>query len=346
MALPSDPVGRALAQMVARDRYERWLQQEVQTILEAGLRDVATGMITGYGNLTPGQMSRRAALFKQIARQLSASYGEGRDFMMAQMKSFAGIESRATIGHFRNLVADSPTAELTLANLTRAEVRAIAEFPIAGLNIGDWFEKQASDMNVAIKGQIQLGLMGGEGPEQIVAKRLLPFRETLETPGLLPRTRRSTLALVRTTTTTIQTQATFSTLESIGPELVPAYRYVAVRDARTTAICRALDGKVFRFDDPRAKRPPQHVNCRSTIVAEPDYEALGIPAPNTIDGGFTMGSYAGWLRQQDDSTQNDILGRAGAALFRDGTTDLAGLITADGRKMSNKALAELYGVAA
>lgn len=346
MALPSDPVGRALAQMVARDRYERWLNDEVQRILEAGLRDVAATMVTQFGTLTPNQLQRRAVLFKQIGRQLAATYGEGRDFMMAQMKSFAGIESRATIGHFRNLVADSPDAELTLANLTKAEVRAIAQFPIAGLGIGDWFEKQASDMNVAIRAQIQLGLMNGEGPEKIVSTRLLPTRETLEAPGVLPRTRRGTLALVRTTTTTIQTQATYATLESIGPELCPAYRYVAVRDARTTPICRALDGKVFRFDDPKAKRPPQHVNCRSTIVAVPDYAKLGIPAPNTVKGGLTMGSYAGWLQSQSAAAQDDILGRPAAALFRSGKASLSDLVNADGRKMSNKALAEVYGVAA
>ena len=346
MALPSDPVGRSLVQMLARDRYERWLLGEVQSLLERGLRELATSLITDYADLTPGQMARRSRLFKQVARQLAATYGQCADFMQAQMKSYAGIEARATIDHFRNLVADSPTAEVTLANLTRAEVKAIAEFPIAGLGIGDWFEKQATDMHVAIRGQIQLGLMNGETVQAIVSKRLMPTAATLETPGILPRTRRSTLALVRTTTTTIQTQARFDSLASIGPELVPAYRYVAVRDARTTPICRALDGKVFRFDDPKAKRPPQHVNCRSTIVAEPDYQALGIPRPNTVKGGFTMGSYAEWLREQSTAMQNDILGTAGATLFRSGKATLADLVNSDGRRMTNKALAAAYGVAA
>jgi SPP1 gp7 family putative phage head morphogenesis protein len=174
----------------------------------------------------------------------------------------------------------------------------------------------------------------------------MPDTPTLETPGAPQRSKRSTLTLVRTTTTTIQTQATYETLKNIGDDLVPAYRYVAVRDGRTTPICRALDGQTFRFDDPKAKRPPQHPNCRSTIVAAVDYKALGLPAPNTVKGGFTMGSYAGWLREQDTAAQEAILGKPAADLFRSGKAQLADLINDDGRRMTNKALASLYGVAA
>jgi len=343
--LPSDPIGRALAQLISQDRYERWLRSETESILERGLKEIVTTMLTTYADLTPGARARIDKLFAQINRELARSYGQGADFMNAQMKSFAGIEARATTAHFKALVADSPDAELTIQNLTRAEIKSIAEFPIAGLGISDWFEKQASDMNAAIRGQIQLGLLNGEGTRQI-ARRILPDIPSADTPGVFPRTKRSTLALVRTTVTTIHTQARYETLANIGDDLVPAYRYVAVRDGRTTPLCRALDGNVYRFDDPKGKRPPQHINCRSTIVAETNYEALGLPRPNTIKGGFTMGNYADWLRDQSAAAQADILGKQAADLFRSGKATLAELINADGRKMTNKALAATYGVAA
>jgi SPP1 gp7 family putative phage head morphogenesis protein len=345
VALPSDPVGRALAQLLARDRYERWLRGEVESVLEAGLKKIVTLLVTDYANLSPAALARRTKLFAQINRQLAASYGEGSDFMVAQMKSYAGIEARATIAHFKDLVADSPTAEVTIQNLTRAEVKAIAEFPIAGLGISDWFEKQASDMNAAIRGQIQLGLLNGEGPATI-ARRVWNDAPSPEMPGVFPRAKRSALALVRTTTTTIQAQAAYESMKEAGDEYVPAYRYVAVRDARTTPICRALDGKVFRFDDPKAKRPPQHLNCRSTIIAEVNYERLGIPKPNTLKGGLTMGSYADWLREQTPAAQNTLLGETAAGLFRNRRATLADLINADNRRLTNKALAATYGVAA
>lgn len=338
--LPQDPVGRALVQMIARDRYERWLSSEITALLEAGFKEIVATMITDYGDMTQFQIARRARLFAMINRQLAVSYGQADTFMQAQMRTFVGIEARATTEQLRSVVAESPTMDLTISNLTRAEVKAIAEFPIAGLGIGEWFEKQASDMNAATRGQIQLGLLNGEGPTEI-ARRLVPPDD--KSPAVLRRARANAETLVRTTTTTVQTQAAYETMASIGPELVPRYRYVAVRDGRTTPICRALDGQEFRFDDPRAKRPPQHVNCRSTIVAIPDYENLGIPAPNTIKGGFTMGSYSGWLRTQPTATQDAILGQTGAKLFREERATLAELVTDDGRRMTASALQTLYG---
>lgn len=339
MALPQDPVGRALVQMLARDRYERWLQSEITALLEAGFKNIVATLVTDYADLTPYQQARRVRLFRQINRELARSYGQGADFLEGQMRSFAGIEAKATVEHFRSLVADSPTAEATIANLTRAEVKAIAEFPIAGLGIGEWFEKQANDMNAAVRGQIQLGLLNGEAATAI-ARRIVP--QDAETPAAARRARANAETLVRTATTTVQTQASYETMKSIGSDLVPRYRYVAVRDGRTTPICRALDGREFAFDDPQAKRPPQHPNCRSTIVAIANYDALGIAPPNTVKGGYTMGSYSGWLRTQPAGTQDAILGAAGAKLFREERATLAELVTTDGRRMTSSALRSLY----
>lgn len=49
---------------------------------------------------------------------------------------------------------------------------------------------------------------------------------------------------------------------------IEAYQYSAIIDSRTTEICRALDGKIYRADDPYVDRitPPRHFNCRSLLV--------------------------------------------------------------------------------
>lgn len=342
MALPQDPVGRALVQMLARDRYERWLASEITALLEGGFKEIVASLVTDYADLTQFQQARRVRLFAQVNRMLARSYGQAADFLEGQMKGFVGIEARATVEHFRSLVGDSPTMELTISNLTRAEVKAIAEFPIAGLGIGEWFEKQANDMNAAVRGQIQLGLLNGESSGAI-ARRIVP--QNADAPAVTRRARANAETLIRTATTTVQTQASYETMASIGPDLVPRYRYVAVRDGRTTPICRKLDGQEFAFDDPQAKRPPQHPNCRSTIVGIADYERLGIPKPNTVKGGYTMGTYSDWLKSQPTATQDAILGGSGAKLFREGRASLGDLVADDGRRMTDGALRNLYGVA-
>jgi hypothetical protein len=212
--LPADPVGRSLVQMMARDRYERWLNTEIVALLERGFREIAATLVTDFADLTPYQQTRRLRLFGVVARELRKSYSDANKFMQGQMRDFVAIESRAHIEQVRSLVARSDIAEATLSNLTSAEVKAIAEFPIAGLGIGEWFEKQATDMNAATRGAIQLGLLNGESPQQIVG-RIIPATEN--TTAVVRRARANLQSLIRTTTTTVQTQAAYESMASIGP---------------------------------------------------------------------------------------------------------------------------------
>jgi len=50
---------------------------------------------------------------------------------------------------------------------------------------------------------------------------------------------------------------------------LPYWQYFAVVDGRETELCNTLDGKVFRSDDPfwDTYYPPNHFNCRSTVVS-------------------------------------------------------------------------------
>jgi len=52
-------------------------------------------------------------------------------------------------------------------------------------------------------------------------------------------------------------------------DYAPYWEYVGVADDRQTDICRQLDGKIYRFDDPiwASIYPPNHFNCRSMVVA-------------------------------------------------------------------------------
>lgn len=60
-------------------------------------------------------------------------------------------------------------------------------------------------------------------------------------------------------------------VEMRDPDLegfISGVEYSAIIDTRTTELCRHLDGKVFRPDDPDLDKftPPNHFNCRSILV--------------------------------------------------------------------------------
>jgi SPP1 gp7 family putative phage head morphogenesis protein len=64
------------------------------------------------------------------------------------------------------------------------------------------------------------------------------------------------------------------------------WQYFATIDGRETDLCRALDGKVFRKDDPfwTLYYPPNHFNCRSTVVTldKATVEAEGLEVIESI----------------------------------------------------------------
>ena len=75
----------------------------------------------------------------------------------------------------------------------------------------------------------------------------------------------------------IRTQVTYysnlSQLEAIKELKVDKWVYCATLDSRTSTICQEKDGKIFSVDD-RDNLPPQHVNCRSSIISYWDDELL------------------------------------------------------------------------
>ena len=71
--------------------------------------------------------------------------------------------------------------------------------------------------------------------------------------------------LVRTELNYVQNRAALDSIKDAGMKY---YRFVATLDRRTSAACRAHDGKIYPVDEgsPGTNMPPLHPHCRSTIV--------------------------------------------------------------------------------
>ena len=337
MPVPSDPRGRELYLMVSRDGYDRWLTREIESLLRNGFDDVVTSLVTRYNDLSAAQRTRQLQLFGNVDKYLSDAYGSANKFAQKQFNEYADIESSVTRAHLDALVAQGDV-DLTLDTMSKAQIRNIAAMPIAGLDLGDWFEKQATDMSTEVRRNIQMGLVAGETPQQIV-RRIMPADSSA--PAVLRNARRNAATLVRTTITTVYNNASLETMIAAGSKVTNAYRYVAVRDARTSKICAALSNKVFALDDPKKKMPPQHPNCRSTIVAEINYAKLGLPVPKK-DSPLSFQSYDEWLKEQSPEMQSTILGPGRQALYSQGRMTLQELVATDNRVLSLDQLRARY----
>ena len=158
------------------------------------------------------------------------------------------------------------------------------------------------------------------------------------------------MALVRTSINQVANAAAMQTYEA-NQDITKRYRYVATLDSRTSAICRALDGKEFEYG--KGPTPPQHFNCRSTIVAvitdslmAPSKEAKRASAGGLVPADTTYGD---WLLQQGEAMQSKVLGPSKAPYFRSLAAKhgpqnaLAKMISKDGSELTLEQLQARYG---
>ena len=220
---------------------------------------------------------------------------------------------------------------------------------------------QAEQFNQVVRN----GLLTGE-TTQSIAKRLigsLQFGEEAKTVGqiaaaggqLTQVADNQIMALIRTSINQVANTASQQVYEA-NQDITQRYRYVATLDTRTSAICRALDGK--EFDYGKGPTPPTHWNCRSTTVPVINYKELGFDPPPSVTKGKRASmdgpvpaneTYGEWLARQPRATQADALGEGKVAYFnrlakKYGPTDaMAKLVRDDGSELTLAQLRSRYG---
>jgi SPP1 gp7 family putative phage head morphogenesis protein len=167
------------------------------------------------------------------------------------------------------------------------------------------------------------------------------------------------MALVRTSINQVANAASQQVYEA-NQDITKKYRYIATLDTRTSARCRALDGREFEYG--KGPMPPQHFNCRSTTVPILDYNQLGKdlgienlePPPSgkrAASGGMVPSdtTYGEWLKKQPRNVQAEALGTDKVPYFnrladKYGAKDaMAKLVRDDGSELSLDDLRKRYG---
>jgi len=210
---------------------------------------------------------------------------------------------------------------------------------------------------------VRQGLLTGE-PTPEIARRLkgrLEFGQPaqsvkqLQLAGgeLTKMANHQIVTIVRTSVNQVSNAASQQVYEA-NQDVTKKYRYVATLDTRTSAICRALDGREFEYG--KGPMPPQHFNCRSTTVAVVDYEGLGLTPPKpgkraSMDGPVPANeSYGQWLSKQSKATQAEVLGAEKVAYFtrlsnKYGPKDaIAKMVRDDGSELTLDQLRKRYGI--
>ena len=210
-----------------------------------------------------------------------------------------------------------------------------------GVNVKTAFRRIADQQTELFRSTVRTGLLANQTTQQI-SKQLrgkLNFEETgtlksIKTKGglgtVIPNNQIDTI--VRTSINQVSNTAINSVFKA-NADMIDRYKYVATLDSRTSAICGRLDGQIFEMG--KGPQPPQHFNCRSTIVPiikdafldrfglDQDDLSRGLQRPSKTglsDRGKLIPAsenYAVWLSKQDVATQNKVFGIQKSKIYRE-----------------------------
>lgn len=318
--------GWELRALIAR---HRWTTNVVEADVLAVMRNVHSDIARELraSSISKAKRARLVSLGSELEQMLQTAWPEAKRKAISGMSALADVERASAIARFG-------PSHMTLDGLSASRLVAVAGLPatvediaIGGVGFGEWWTKGVADAVQRVQREMQYGLALGESSEAI-ASRIYTARDARgETGGAAWKGTRSALRMViRTLSTAITSRATLANAAAAG---ITQVRFDAVMDDRTSAICAVLDGEIWEMNDPKLPIPPLHPNCRSALTP-----MLGEWDPAVFDMMPARKRYEDWLKEQDEATQNRVLGKGRADLWRSGAVKLADLIDTDRRPIT------------
>lgn len=240
---------------------------ERQGVLDAltALEGELLGKIQAGGQ-TPFNAARTAALLAQTQGTISSAYSAIAASNAKALGKVATIEAAKTV----NIVNDALQIPIATVGHSPEQLAKIGgNTMVNGRFPKEWWADQDQQLQNRFAAQVRLGMLNGEGVDDIV-RRVRGTKAKAYTDGIMAVSKSQATALVRTGVQSAANEARIETLKK-NSDVIKAIVWVSTLDARTTPICRALDGLQWSLPDLKPvghdKAFPgaiAHWQCRST----------------------------------------------------------------------------------
>jgi SPP1 gp7 family putative phage head morphogenesis protein len=264
--------------------------------------------------------TRQERLLTEMRRSFESAYTDATGALQLDLEALATYEGEYQLDLFRRVL---PVKLETVAPSADQLLAAVNSRPFQGKLLKEVYTELSASAFRKVRDTIRAGIVEGRTTDQVVrdirGRRSMGFRD-----GILESNRRATETVVRTAINHTANTAREYTYERNG-NLIKGVRWNSTLDGRTSAVCRARDGKVY--EPGKGPRPPAHFNCRSsTSPVTKSWRELGFdidelpPATRASMNGRVPADqdYDTWLRKQPKAFQEEVLGPTRAKLFRKG----------------------------
>lgn len=356
-----------IRRQIALRRFTAGEVARIEALLDRAQKDLLALLLvrldritaTGRGRATQLRLEK---LLKEVAAMRKETWASVSSEITSSMRDIAKDEAR----HETMLIDDAVPIKLEVGRPPLAQVAAAAmKQPLQGRLLGEWYNSLEQADRRRISEAVRLGVVEGQKADEIV-RRIRGTRGAGFEDGALAASKRDMTAVVRTAVSGITTAAREAVWEA-NSDILSGLRWTSVLDGRTSAICRARDGKIFPVGS--GPRPPAHVNCRSVMVPVLDGAEIVGSRPTVVDTRTRQGrevdfrkeakrtgksvqslrdawakenvgstptetTYTAFLKRQSAAFQDDVLGKAKGRLFRQGGLDLDAFVDRAGNELT------------
>lgn len=313
MALSDDILSATVRHSIYLERYKARIVKDVLALV----REVEDSITTAAIKADIERLNRRELeqLLANLKKRIDAGYQPVAELIDMEVKGLASYEAQWQLDMFRSTVP----VDLSWKSPADAQIyAATVARPFNGMILKEWMRGLPDGQFSRIRQTIRQGYVEGRTTAQIVQDIV----GTRDRKGIADVSRRAAETATRTAlahTANVARNEVFRANRS----LLKGVEWVSVLDGRTSAFCRAMDGRVLPLDS--GPRPPAHPNCRSAVIPSiKSSKALGLkdlpPGTRASMNGQVSAelNYDAWLRQQPVSFQDEVLGRSKGRLFRAG----------------------------
>jgi len=351
--------------LVDMKKFDAAIAQRIFSLLEQVQSEIL-GQLKLIDPTSPAALTQRVARMKTLSRQINGTFAtlgpEYQRVFAEGLKDVAafelGFSNKELKKYIPSGMADVNTTSLSPDLLERISKGSLMNLgPESGaVYAKDWLTKQAADVRAGIQQQIQMGVIRGEGIDEI-ARRI---KGGGLHKGVIPGARNWAKAFTRTSVTNVMNDVRKKVFEENSGKKGPlkGLYQVSALDKRTTPVCVVYAGARWLFGKKGGELipvdgleynggAPRHVACRSIINPwVKSWEEMGLqdskalPSVKKRFDGKVPARLNGpnWFAKQPAATQNAILGKGKAQLYRDGEITLGDVITKSGGTRTLKEL--------
>jgi SPP1 gp7 family putative phage head morphogenesis protein len=310
---------------------------DILTHLRQIVKDIQRDLIAAT---TLNQAQRLTSNLDEVQRMVDEALNSMGSTFINNMDEFAEFEAEFAVSAINK-------ASSAVAVLPRMDMLKPAVFEKPMTLLADKYERQIT-LNAAIsefsskkagevKRLIQRGYMEGQTLDQIT---------TSVNNLVTKRTANQANSLVRTAINHISSEARAQT-HLANADVLDNEKWVSTLDNRTTITCASLDGRTFPVGT--GPTAPRHWRCRSLRVAmvNPKYSLLSQDGTRSSSAGQVSAkrTYGGWLKDQSNEFQDEVLGVERGTLFRSGKLSIRKFTDDSGKVYSLDKLRQLNPLA-